>query len=358
MRLHLFALCFLIAVGGGACTHTEPSPTLGQSHALQTSDNRLETTQKSEDPPIPAIPKDASFTVYCTTIQGDNHAARAKSLRSQLVKSTGMTDWYIVQADGHSTLYYGFYRDEKDTRAHEDRKTISNLRLANGDKLFQMVCLMPLEGGGQYSHPQWNLENAQGAYTLQIAVYRDSPQRKDFAFQAVKDARASGIEAYYYHGPTASLVCIGAWPETAVRETTEIKAQDPNEVIGIAPPATDVPENGITPDGRRVRFVKPTYEIIDASLRNAKKQYPTQSINGLESRRLKNPQTGEIRTVTTPSVVVKIPRKSAPPLRARGPDVAPDVAVSDPVPDKSNAPAAKPATPTKPSGAKLKSIDD
>ena len=364
MKLLGVALVVLIVVGGMACGQGGGAKPAEQKAAVRgkAESGRAEAAgqaARSEELPGPTIPKNARFTVYCVTIKGADHAARAKGLRGQLQKNTGMRDWYIIQGEGQSTLYYGFYRDEKEGKAQEDRKAVANLRAANGDRLFQMVCLMPLEGGDPTGDPQWNLENAKGMYTLQIAVYRDSPQRKDVAVQAVKEARAAGVEAYYYHGPNASIVCVGAWPETAVRETAEVKALDPNEVVGIAPSAVDVPENMMTSDGRRVRMVKPTFQILDPTLLEAKKKFPAQSINGLEARRMKNPQTGAVRTVVDASVVVKIPQKGSSPAMPTGGDLGPNVTVAEPNAGKATAPAkvAKPAAPVQ-QGGKLKSLED
>ena len=66
-------------------------------------------------------------------------------------------------------------------------------------------------------------------WSVQIAAYEGSTQRKKFAVDAVRDARAEGVPAYYYHGPSISSVCVGAWPRAAVRGDMEPAFNDPNE---------------------------------------------------------------------------------------------------------------------------------
>lgn len=367
MRLHCIALVVLAACGGLSCK-PDGGGASGTATALAKADDGAGASAdgakqqtKGDEAWGPVIPKDAQFTIYCTTISGPDHGARAKALKAQLTQVTRMGEWYIVQGDGQSTLYYGFYRDEKDARGQEDRRKIAGLQGSDGEKLFHLVCLMPLEGGDAGGPPQWNLANAKGMYTLQIALYRDSPQRKEYAVEAVRGARAGGYEAYYHHGPNASVVCIGAWPETAVSEATEVRAENPNEVVGVLPPSLPVTEGLTTPDGRRIRMVKPTFEVLDPALLAAMRQFPAMSINGLGARRVKNPQTGQVRTVTDPSIVVRIPRKDG---SVRAPALAQqqrDVVVADPNAAAKTAlpPATAVRPPTKePQGGKLRSIED
>ena len=80
---------------------------------------------------------------------------------------------------------------------------------ANGTRLFPAVILTKLDTPDPSSPPEWDLTRAAGAYSLQIAVFKDSPERRAAAVEAVRAARAGGYDAYYYHGPTASSVCIG-----------------------------------------------------------------------------------------------------------------------------------------------------
>jgi hypothetical protein len=142
--------------------------------------------------------------------------------------------------------------------------------------------------------PQWNLTNAQGVYSLQIAVYKDNPQRKQAAVETVKAARAEGVEAYYYHGENASLVCIGSWPESSVRINDANSAAnntDPEQPLMVLPQMKDeqlskaFEQSG---EAANVKVVKPTVEILDPTLRSAMEKYPYNAVNGMYVKRMAN----------------------------------------------------------------------
>src|SRR5690242_5204198 len=60
------------------------------------------------DPSRP--PTDAQFTLYCQAIAGPAHVEQANRAKDELIKLTGMKDWYIIHQEGQSVIYYGFYR--------------------------------------------------------------------------------------------------------------------------------------------------------------------------------------------------------------------------------------------------------
>ena len=64
--------------------------------------------------------------------------------------------------------------------------------------------IVPIDSPDPVAPPEWNLANAKGYWSLQIAAYKDSPKRKEAAVEAVREARKNGVEAYYYHGETTS----------------------------------------------------------------------------------------------------------------------------------------------------------
>lgn len=263
-----------------------------------------------------SIPKDARFTVFCGTFSGAQHAQQAKAMKEQLVAKSGMRDWYTVQGEGQTTLYYGYYREvneqidaKEGTRAQGDRKRIAAMTGANGGRLFNGVLLVALDEADPSSPAEWNLENSKGAWTLQIAVYKDHPQRKQYAVDAVRTARSQGYEAYYYHGPTASSVCIGVWPAASVKADDEIRMTDPNAVPLIAPGSVPVKEGIMTPDGRPIKVMRPKTQVLDESLAATIRSFPNHSVNGVTGQQVRDPKSGTMRTVMEPSLLVRVPQK-------------------------------------------------
>jgi hypothetical protein len=273
--------------------------------------------QQPQETPGPSIPKDARFTVFCGTFAGPSHIQQAKAMRQQLAQSTGMRDWYTVQGQGQTTLYYGFYREvsaqadpKEGARAQNDRKRIAGMTSSNGDRLFSSVLLVGLEEVDPSSPAEWDLQNAKGQWSVQIAVYKDHPQRKQYAVDAVRTARSQGYEAYYFHGPTASSVCIGIWPASAVKGDDEIRMTDPNAVPLIAPGSVPIREGIMTPDGRPIQVMKAERQVLDETLLATMRAFPNHSVNGVAGRQVKDPRTGQVRTVMDPSLLVRVPQKT------------------------------------------------
>ena len=243
-------------------------------------------------PTIDAPPKDARYTIYCLAVTGPEHTARANQVKLLWQQATGRRDWYVIHQDDQSLVYFGYYRsisDPKDrdtARSMADRKMIQNLKDTVGDYPFEQAMLLPLDAPDPTAPPQWNLVNAKGAWTLEIAVYRGapepgSPDRKTAAVDAVRKARAMGIEAYYYHGPSASSVCIGAWPQEAVRQEN-LQNGDPNQALTVVPDpiAAMLPQTVTDAEGNPTQVVHAGAKIVDQTLLATQAQYPTHSLNG------------------------------------------------------------------------------
>lgn len=364
----LVLLFFALSCGGSGTSTTQTDP---PKNNLTSNSNPQQTSAQSD--PLPNIPKDAEWTILCATFSGADNGSQARAAKTNLRSMTKMPDWYIIHGQGQTTLYYGFYRsinDPKDAkesaRAQNDRKSIAALTDANGTRLFPAVILTKLDTPDPSSPPEWDLTRAAGAYSLQIAVFKDSPERRNYAVNAVREARGAGYEAYYYHGPTASSVCIGAWPETAVRERNDfnVKAMEnpgavPLVTAGSLPTLAEG-QQYMTPDGKPINVVAAKYEILDPKLLATMQQFDKHSVNGVVQPVVVDPRTGQKRLAPVrPSFLVKIPRTT--PMIAPGMAAAPDAnranANAQPAPQEQQTPPnARPANVSQ--GGKLRSIDD
>lgn len=268
----------------------------------------------------PKFPKNAQWTIRCRSIAGPGHIERSMKLKESVAAGTKLKNWHLLHQEDESLLLYGFYGpiDDKKNRKESERvkKDIAMLGTivdSRGQRQFANGVLWPLTAPDPEAPPEWNLVNAPPGtfYTLEIGVYMNSPQRKQYAVEAVKEARSRGITAFYYHGDTRSSVCVGAWPETAIRTTGsdiggELEPQDPDKPIIVLPPGRESPGNVRAPDGNIVTPVTSKMQILDPTLRQAKQQFPSHEING-EATGSKNKKTGKV--VPDESVVMVIPRK-------------------------------------------------
>ncbi len=367
MRIHTIAGSLLMLSFGVSCA-TKPAP------AGNTGGNAQATGGGSTLPDMPTIPKDARWTILCASLGMQNHAEFARSLKNSLAGASGLKDWYIVRSANHTTLYYGFYKAIDDkidareaARAAEDRRRIRALvDSRTAQRMFPQAIHVALESADPAAPPEWNLVNAKGFYTLQVAILKDDPDRKLKAVEAVREARAQGHDAYYYHGPTSSSVCVGTWPDSAVRVQAEGTAQHPNSVVVTLPPSM-APNAGMTPDGRPIEVIQQKVEIVDASLMAVMKAFPYTIFNGIEARKMRNPQTGQERWVRSPSRIVRIPGVDG---AGRDPIGTSDDATPGQPPANAGAPIAQPpavapppvnpwgASDRKPTGGKLRSLGE
>ena len=267
----------------------------------------------------PAIPAGAEWTIYCTTIPGVAHIQQSTQLRDQLVRSTGMRDWYVVHGDNDSTLYYGLYKSlDKNIKA--TREKIDAMTDATGTRPFRRALIVELSAPDPEAPRQWDLANAPAGmvWSVQIAAYEGSPQRKKFAVDAVREARAQGVPAYYYHGQSISSVCVGAWPKESVRGEMEPAFNDPNEKrpldqimqqqpgdVIILPPGMPAMNREIQGKHGPVRAVSSQLEVVDPTMLATIKSYPYHYRNG-EGEGIKTANGVQPK----PSFLVKIPRRS------------------------------------------------
>ncbi len=270
---------------------------------------------------LPSIPTNAQWTLYCQVIRTPDHIPRSKQVKEALAKATGMNDWYVVHGDGYSGLYYGFYAAIDDatdrgeaSRAQGDRRRIMAYREAGGEMPFQGAVFVPLTEADPPAPAEWDLTRTPETafWTVQIAAYTGSAERKKAAVDSVRAAREMGIPAYFYHGDNVSSVCIGTWPRAAVREQ-ESSSQynpDPNKSLLVMDHVIPgLPTDLRDTEGNAITTVAPKVEIADPTLAAALRQYPHHAVNGEQmAHQATDKVTGRVTTTMDPSFLVEIPR--------------------------------------------------
>jgi hypothetical protein len=278
-------LCVMISLLAASCA----SDTTSKDQATTTVGTAKPGSTNSNNSDMPVPPKDAQYTLFCQKISGADHYDQSRALRQGLRDGTTMKDWYIVHSNDYSTLYYGFYRtiDPRDpqdgkegARAIHDLDTIRQMTDANGFRPFSVALPVLISSPDPSAEPAWDLAHSGGYWSLQIAAYKGSPDRKQAAVDAVRAARAQGIEAYYYHGSTVSSVCIGSWPKDAAREIDPAdQNQDPDKPIVVTPkPLSPAAQQQYDRNG--IQTAAPTVEILDPTILATMRQYPQHSVNG------------------------------------------------------------------------------
>jgi hypothetical protein len=281
------------------------------------------SNQPTEKPPVEPtiqIPADARWSLYCASVSGPDRFARIAQLKTNLIERSGMKDWYIVHNEQDSTLFYGFYSaieksDPASGRAHADQKRIQEIKDPQGDRIFTASFFTPIVQPDPVAPAEWKLTNApaKAYWSLQIAAFKDNPLRKQAAVELVKQFRAKGVEAYYFHGESISSVCVGAWPAEAVKQQDESAGRTVSPDDDLLVSSEPLPERYQklrdieSKDGHKIRSFVQRIEIADPSLKAAMAEYPAHMVN-YDQYKTKIKTTKGFEWIPSPSFLVTIPR--------------------------------------------------
>jgi hypothetical protein len=278
---------------------------------------------RPSEPPV-TIPPDAKWTLYITSVATPDRFVAMQQLKSTLAAQTPFKKWYVVHNEQESSLFHGFYSDiEKNTkegaRAQAEMGQIKAWQNPAGQRPFASAFFTPVMPPDPVAPAEWNLANAPPSafWSLQIGAYQGDPRRKQFAVEAVKEARAKGLPAYYYHGPTISSVTLGTWPMKAVREQESdgsFADADPESAVLVTNMPLSYklrPNQSTDREGNRLEFRSQRVEVQDPTLQSAMKEYPYHLVNGVATKRQGRTRDGQIKEVISPSFLVIIPREEA-----------------------------------------------
>ena len=313
----------------GAASADEAPPE-GRPQQRQTHRERAEPAEFVSETPVP--PAGAQYTIFCMRVAGPDHVERAREIRGHLVQKTGKGGWYVIHAEDQSTLYYGFYKSINDPekpkenrRAEQDRNWVESIEGNNGERPFENSMLVQLAAPDPDAPPQWNLENVppEAFWSLQIGAFTGYPDRKKDAVTAVREARAAGEQAYYYHGETTSSVCIGVWPREAVEFDEEsARAPDPRNPINMGRPDEPIAvlpaqlaerhRNARDKHGKRINVYTPELRVRDETLLAKMQQFPHHAVNGVERYEKQRPDSPARvpNARPEPSRLVQVPRRT------------------------------------------------
>jgi hypothetical protein len=212
-------------------TSTLPAPLLGCAAMVA----------GSPDSPAQAAPsgaptkRGAPWTVRCLEVQGSNRVETVERIAEVLKRTAGIraNELFIRDgADGVARLYYGTYYRKLEPSAkkpadnvrpipakmRQDLDLIKELVTETCQRPFiqAIPVRMPLPDVG---NPEWDLRRVSASYSLQVAVFEPTDDFWDYK-QAAADysafLREQGHEAFYYHGPAASIVTVGRFGAEAV----------------------------------------------------------------------------------------------------------------------------------------------
>lgn len=208
----------LAGCGGGSGGKSGPSPS---DEAGKLFSGPAAAQARGEDPV-------QSWTIAIVGVKNSKPVATAALEKVQ--NKAGLREAYLDQRGDTFVVACGAYPSPADPKAQADLKRIQNFEFEGGKPFAGAVLAPPEVSGRAGSIPELDLRSikndplSKAKYTLQVGVYgrldNEEPSAADLAQfrKAAEDAavrlRREGDEAYYYHGPTRSMVLIGAFDET------------------------------------------------------------------------------------------------------------------------------------------------
>ncbi|MBI5865284.1 MAG: hypothetical protein HZB38_12390, partial [Planctomycetes bacterium] len=120
-------------------------------------------------------------------------------------------------------------RDGKETYKPDPQSDLQMIRQLSVDVVvdgvsraqwpFRLATLVDLPPPPS-KHPEWELKNAKGYWSLQVGVFYNTPDMSSRRFAAEEYCRLlreKGEEAYFDHGAVHSCVFVGAFPKEAIQ---------------------------------------------------------------------------------------------------------------------------------------------
>jgi hypothetical protein len=222
-------------------------------------------------------------------------------------------------------------------RGAGDLAAIESLRDATGARLFPRAVFAPINAPDPDAPPEWDLRSvdAKAYWTVQECAFTPPDLRKQAAIQRVRELRAAGFQAYYYHGTTISSVCIGLWPKEAVNfpeedqvGVSERHMNDPSyrlivDTVGMSPDDLQKQLKG----QRNVGVVRAVQDIKDESLRQMAIDFPHHVNYEPEFLEFIDEKNQTI-TIPKPGIIVKVPHDQPGEGAANAPP--PDTRLIDP----------------------------
>jgi hypothetical protein len=170
------------------------------------------------------------WAIRCITLQGPERFAQAEAYAAALKKVPGLKPALVqvISDDDGTALFYGHYKrvygptgpTDKFTPDHlRDMEAVRALRVQSADVWPFILASMDILPTYRSAHPEWDLNNADGYWSLHVAVFYNTDtmrSRRAAAEEYCAVLRQQGEPAYFHHGAANSSVYVGLYPFEAV----------------------------------------------------------------------------------------------------------------------------------------------
>lgn len=293
------------------------------------------------------VPSGAKYTILLRSYSQPEHIAVSKQELEIFRRATGLKDFQLIHSEGESILYYGYYRaidrsvnEDEAQRYRGDLNKLTGLTLEGGLP-FRAAYGTILPTPEPQAPAEWNILNAKGKYSLEIALFKVGKDfdgnPKQVAVDFVKELRKQDVPAYYYHSPSASHVLVGCFqPEAITIIGGDVKAdKDDHEVVVLPFKTADMGDEVQQADGTTSKVVAPSVRINDPLLLGLlrREEFQHHIVNNVVGRLVTDPRTGKKNEIFDQSIIVdisKIKDDLAASHVKREPAASPDLIIPQP----------------------------
>lgn len=161
--------------------------------------------------------REGGWTIVLGTFTGYQAREQAEAALEYVRRDAGLSGAYTEHRENGSVVAYGAYENPASSGARRDLDRLRAMTV-DGRQIFSQAFPAPRRmGGAAGSIPELDLSRARemfsgrGTFTLQVGVYEGASraETRRRAEEAAMTLRGDGEEAFYYHGPTRSMVTIG-----------------------------------------------------------------------------------------------------------------------------------------------------
>lgn len=201
------------AVAAACCVGGPIDGTRGDQGGRKARPEERPSTQAAAE----VLPR--GWSIVLEVHSGAESREHAQRRLAEVSAACGRGDVYLRPTARGTAIVAGSFADPGSAEAREAIQAVRG-RVVGGDRLFaEAFFAPPREAVDPGRTPELNLLSARRAfgpeaqYTLQIAFYQS--KKPDEAKRAAEEAavrlRRDGELAFYYHGPTMSLVTVGVF---------------------------------------------------------------------------------------------------------------------------------------------------
>jgi hypothetical protein len=201
----------------------------------------------------------------------------------RLGEQTGLSGLELGERGGDPLIVFGRYAAPDSREAQRDFERIRGVTVGGERPFAQAFFLPPNLEAARGRQAAYDLRNARerfgrdAVYTLQVGMYARGDNRpastseliefRRLAERAVEQLRAEGQPAFYYHGPTGSMVTVGLYgpedhdpatnPPLESARLRAVREQFPNSLLN----GLGVKTRARTPDGRVVERLQASFLV-------------------------------------------------------------------------------------------------